>query len=290
MDQILDEKIQNAYNALIFQCVKSLPEKDLLLIEKAFSFAVETLGNSVWNDGEFILNHSISVAKIAVLELGLSSDALISALLHNVYGSRGIEFSFEEVKKLFGTGIANILDGIIKINSLNTGNLAFQSENFRRLLLTLSGDVKVILIKIADQLQDMRTLDKQPVALRERLSIDTWHLYAPLAHRLGLYKVNSELLDLALKFLHPIDYEAILEKLKETAVERASFVSAFVKPIEKKLQSRGFDFEMKAAEAAGGRFGGREVGWGWHRSRRAQSVAAAGQFEEGSRVHDCGQD
>ena len=246
MDQILDEKIQNAYNALIFQCVKSLPEKDLLLIEKAFSFAVETLGNSVWNDGEFILNHSISVAKIAVLELGLSSDALISALLHNVYGSRGIEFSFEEVKKLFGTGIANILDGIIKINSLNTGNLAFQSENFRRLLLTLSGDVKVILIKIADQLQDMRTLDKQPVALRERLSIDTWHLYAPLAHRLGLYKVNSELLDLALKFLHPIDYEAILEKLKETAVERASFVSAFVKPIEKKLQSRGFDFEMKA--------------------------------------------
>jgi len=246
VDQILDEKIQNAYNALIFQCVKSLPEKDLLLIEKAFSFAVETLGNSVWNDGEFILNHSISVAKIAVLELGLSSDALISALLHNVYGSRGIEFSFEEVKKLFGTGIANILDGIIKINSLNTGNLAFQSENFRRLLLTLSGDVKVILIKIADQLQDMRTLDKQPVALRERLSIDTWHLYAPLAHRLGLYKVNSELLDLALKFLHPIDYEAILEKLKETAVERASFVSAFVKPIEKKLQSRGFDFEMKA--------------------------------------------
>jgi len=135
---------------------------------------------------------------------------------------------------------------MIKINSLNTGNLAFQSENFRRLLLALSGDVKVILIKIADQLQDMRTLNSQPALIRERLSIDTWHLYAPLAHRLGLYKVNTELLDLALKFIHPSDYESIVEKLKETAVERASFVSAFVLPIEKKLKSRGFNFEMKA--------------------------------------------
>ncbi len=246
MDQILDEKINHAYQALIFQCKKNLPESDLPLIDKAFHFAGETLGNATWNQGEFILNHSILVAKIAVLELGLSTDSLIAALLHNVYGNRGIKFSIEEVRKNFGSNVATILDGWIRINSLNTGNLAFQSENFRRLLLTLSGDVKVILIKLADQLQDMRTLNFQPAELRERLSIDTWHLYAPLAHRLGLYKVNSELLDLALKFIHPKDYESIVEKLKETAVERASFVSAFVLPIEKKLQSRGFDFEMKA--------------------------------------------
>jgi GTP diphosphokinase / guanosine-3',5'-bis(diphosphate) 3'-diphosphatase len=246
VDKLLNEKIQNAYNALIFQCARNFPEQDIPIIDKAFNFAAETIGNSVWNQGEFILNHSISVARISVIELGLSTDALIAALLHNVYGPHGQEFLFDEVKKLFGSGVAVILNGIIKINSLNTGNLAFQSENFRRLLLTLSGDVKVILIKIADQLQDMRTLDKQPVGLQQRLAVDTWHLYAPLAHRLGLYKVNSELLDLALKYLHPEDYEAIVEKLKETAVERASFVSAFVMPIEKKLQSRGFDFEMKA--------------------------------------------
>ena len=246
MDQLLDEKIKNSYHALIFQCTKSLPVGDLPMIDKAFNFAAQILGNSVWNEGEFILNHSISVAKIAVLELGLSTDSLISALLHNVYGSRGIQFSVEDVKNQFGANVAVILDGMIKINSLNTGNLAFQSENFRRLLLALSGDVKVILIKIADQLQDMRTLNSQPAEIRERLSIDTWHLYAPLAHRLGLYKVNSELLDLALKFLHSSDYEFIVEKLKETAVERASFVSAFVLPIEKKLKSRGFNFEMKA--------------------------------------------
>ena len=246
MDQILDEKIKNSYQALIFQCTKNLPVNDLPLVDKAFKFAAQILGNAVWNEGELILNHSISVAKIAVLELGLSTDSLISALLHNVYGSRGIEFSIEKVKQEFGANVSVILDGMIKINALNTGNLAFQSENFRRLLLTLSGDVKVILIKIADQLQDMRTLNNQPAAIRERLSVVTWHLYAPLAHRLGLYKVNSELLDLALKYLHPQDYEMIVEKLKETAVERASFVSAFVMPIEKKLKSRGFDFEMKA--------------------------------------------
>jgi len=246
VDQLLDEKIKNSYHALIFQCTKSLPVGDLPMIDKAFNFAAQILGNSVWNEGEFILNHSIAVAKIAVLELGLSTDSLISALLHNVFGSNGIEFSIEDIKSRFGVNVAVILDGMIKINSLNTGNLAFQSENFRRLLLALSGDVKVILIKIADQLQDMRTLNSQPALIRERLSIDTWHLYAPLAHRLGLYKVNTELLDLALKFIHPSDYESIVEKLKETAVERASFVSAFVLPIEKKLKSRGFNFEMKA--------------------------------------------
>ncbi len=246
MDQILDKKIQNAYNALIFQCTKNLPEGDLPLVENAFDFAAKTIGNSTWENGEFILSHSISVAKIAVIELGLSTDALISSLLHNVYEHKGVVFTTEEVKKQFGANVADILDGIIKINSLNTENLAFQSENFRRLMLALSGDVKVILIKIADQMQDMRTMDKLPVEVQNRYSIDTWHLYAPLAHRLGLYKVNSELLDLALKYLHPEDYMAIVEKLKETSVERASFVSAFVTPIEQKLHSRGFDFEMKA--------------------------------------------
>ncbi len=246
MDRILNEKIQNAYNALIFQCSKNLPGHDLPVIDKAFNFAAESIGNSMWRDGEYILNHSIAVAKIAVVELGLSTDALIATLLHNVYGPKKLEFSFEEVEKQFGLNVAELLDGILKINALNTENLAYQSENFRRLLLALSGDVKVILIKIADQIQDMRTLDKLPPNLQQRHSIDTWHLYAPLAHRLGLYKVNSELLDLALKYLHPEDYTSIVEQLKETAVERASFVSEFVTPIEKKLKSRGFDFEMKA--------------------------------------------
>jgi GTP pyrophosphokinase len=211
-------------------------------MDQAFS----TLGESRWENGEYILLHSISVARIAVIELGLSTDSLIACLLHNIFDNPDHPFLPAEIKKDYRVGVAEILEGILKINSLNTENIAVQSENFRRLMMALSGDVRVILIKIADQLQDMRTLDKLPETMQQHISVDSWHLYAPLAHRLGLYKINSELLDLSLKYLHPAEYKHIVEKLRETTVERANFVSAFVKPIEKKLKSRGFDFEMKA--------------------------------------------
>lgn len=244
--EAVNEKIVSEYNKLIENCPPHILANDLSVIEKAFSFACENIGNATWEKGEYILTHSISVAKIAVLELGLTSDALISALLHNVYRPGGLVFSSEEISKLFGSSVSEILEGIIKINSLNTENLIFHSENFRRLLLTLSGDVRVILIKIADQLQDMRMINNLEADNQKKLATETWHLYAPLAHRLGLYKVNSELLDLSLKYLHPSEFNAIVEKLEETAVERANFVSVFVKPIEKKLKDRGFDFDIKA--------------------------------------------
>lgn len=246
MEKQINDKIELAYRQLISDCAKIIPEKDLPVIEKAMALAVDQIGDLTWENGELILLHSISVARISVVELGLSTDSLISSLLHNVFGKSGKPFIFDEVHNNFGIGVAEILDGILKINSLNTENLALHSENFRRLMMALSGDVRVILIKIADQLQDMRNLDSLPADLQQRYSIDTWHLYAPLAHRLGLYKINSELLDLALKYLHSDDYNYIVEKLKETDIERANFVSVFVKPIEKKLQNRGFDFEMKA--------------------------------------------
>jgi GTP diphosphokinase / guanosine-3',5'-bis(diphosphate) 3'-diphosphatase len=246
VETIINEKIQNEFKVLIDLCPKSMISNDLPVIEKAFYFACENIGNIIWEKGEFILVHSISVAKIAVLELGLSTDSLIAALLHNVFRPDGILFSVEDVRKQFGASVSEILDGIIKINALNTENLIFQSENFRRLMLTLSGDVRVILIKIADQLQDMRMLGIVTPEIQRRLSTETWHLYAPLAHRLGLYKVNSELLDLSLKYLHPEEFSFIVKKLEETAIERADFVSSFVKPIEKKLHNLGFDFEIKA--------------------------------------------
>jgi GTP pyrophosphokinase len=227
-------------------CRVQIPDTDLQLVQLAMNHALLILGDNKWENGELILLHSISVGRIAVLELGLSTDSLIACLLHNVFDKTNHPFSSAEVKKEYRQGVAEILDGIIKINSLNTENIAIQSENFRRLMMALSGDVRVILIKIADQLQDMRHLDGLPATLQQRISIDSWHLYAPLAHRLGLYKINSELLDLSLKYLHPEDYRHIVDKLQETTVERANFVSAFVKPIEKKLKSRGFDFEMKA--------------------------------------------
>jgi guanosine-3',5'-bis(diphosphate) 3'-pyrophosphohydrolase len=239
-------RIKGSYNALMTECKPHLPQGDLPMVGKAFEHALSVLGDSAWENGELILQHSISVGRIAVLELGLSTDSLVACLLHNLFDKSHQLFSTVEIKKEYRTGVAEILDGIIKINALNTENIALQSENFRRLMLALSGDVRVILIKIADQLQDMRNLGSIPVELQQRISIDSWHLYAPLAHRLGLYKINSELLDLSLKYLHAADYRHIVEKLQETTTERANFVSAFVKPIEKKLKSRGFDFEMKA--------------------------------------------
>ncbi|MCE1199287.1 MAG: RelA/SpoT family protein [Marinilabiliales bacterium] len=223
-----------------------VPEEDYPLLNKAMGHALNRVGDQKWENGEYILQHSISVGKIAVMELGLSTDALIVCLLHNVYDRKDQEIPVLEIRKEYKPGVAEMLEGIHKINSLNTENIALQSENFRRLMLALSGDVRVILIKIADQLQDMRHLNQLPADLQQRYAIDSWHLYAPLAHRLGLYKVNSELLDLSLKYLHPDDYNYIIGKLQETTLERARFVSAFVKPIEVKLQNRGFDFEMKA--------------------------------------------
>jgi len=244
--EAVNENIIREYEKLIENCLPHILSNDRSLIEKAFAFACENIGNVTWEKGEYILVHSISVAKITVLELGLSTDALISSLLHNVYRPGGLTFSAEDITKLFGPGVAEILEGIIKINSLNTDHLIFHSENFRRLLLALSGDVRVILIKIADQLQDMRMLGDSIPEIQNKFATETWHLYAPLAHRLGLYKVNSELMDLSLKYLHPSEFKSIVEKLEETAVERANFVSVFVKPIEKKLRDRGYDFEIKA--------------------------------------------
>jgi GTP pyrophosphokinase len=240
------DTILGSFKALMNDCRIQIPEADLPMVQNAMDQAVRALGESKWGNGEFILQHSISVGRIAVLELGLSTDSLVSCLLHNVFEKPENSFSASEIKREYRAGVAEILEGIIKINSLNTENIAIHSENFRRLMMALSGDVRVILIKIADQLQDMRTLDHLPVPIQQRISIDSWHLYAPLAHRLGLYKINSELQDLSLKYLHPEEYRHIVEKLQETTVERANFVSAFVKPIEKKLKSRGFDFEMKA--------------------------------------------
>ena len=240
------ESIKESFKTLVAECRVQIPEKDFPLIQNAMDHAISALGDRQWENGEFILHHSISVARIAVLELGLSTDSLIACLLHNVFDKTDHPFSSDEIKKAYRVGVAEILDGIIKINSLNTENIALQSENFRRLMMALSGDVRVIMIKIADQLQDMRNLDSLPGTLQQHISIDSWHLYAPLAHRLGLYKINSELLDLSLKYLHPEDYRHIVDKLQETTLERANFVSAFVKPIEKKLKNRGFDFEMKA--------------------------------------------
>lgn len=224
-------------------CKNSLPEKDLLKIREAFNLLVDVFGDRKKKSGEFVLRHSISVARIVVEEIGLGVDTIIAAILHNIFYH---DHSALEIEARFGKSVTSILEGMAKINSMGTDTVEIHSENYRGLMLALAGDVRVILLKIADRLEVMRKLDFDDVPFRTKVSIETSFLYAPLAHRLGLYYINSELLDLCLKYQHPDAYEAVACRLKETDHERANFVAEFVKPIAEELNARGFSFDMKA--------------------------------------------
>jgi GTP pyrophosphokinase len=220
---------------------------DLKKVEDAARTAYEILGDTSWETGGPIIFHSLSVAKIVAIEIGLGTDPVIAALLHNVFESTHEKDDLiSKLPQLFGEQVMQLLDGLFKINSIDTVTISVHSENFRRLLLALSGDFRVVLIKIADRLQDMRHLDNLPSELQEKYASESSFLYAPLAHRMGIYNIKTELEDASLKYLRPDEYSAIVKKLEETVEERKNFVSAFVKPIELKLKSKGFKFEMKA--------------------------------------------
>jgi len=245
--EIKEYEVKDSIESLIADCKPHLSMDDIDRIIKAFNLAYERIGGLKWVDGEKILNHSIEVARIAFKEIGLGAESVISALLHNLKDPSLPEGTLpKNLEKDFGVTVIDIMEGLTKINAINTENIALHSENFRRLLLALSGDVRVILLKIADQLRDMRALEKRTMEEQLRIARETNYLYAPIAHRLGLYAVKTELEDIALKYLHPEDYNYIVKKLEETDVQRHNFVAKFVKPIEEKLRQRGFDFEMKA--------------------------------------------
>lgn len=224
-------------------CKTNIPETDLPKIQEAYAFICDVLGESCWDSGENKVVHSIEVAKIIVHEIGLGIDSVMAALLHNVYYQGNFP---KEIETRFGKQVSSILDGMTKINAMGTDTVELHSENYRKLMLALAGDVRVILVKIADRLQVMRHLEFQEEAVRVKIAVETSYLYAPLAHRLGLYYINSELLDLCLKIQNPEAYHAVAIRLKETDRGRANFVAEFVKPIEEKLNARGFSFDMKA--------------------------------------------
>ena len=216
-------------------------------IERAFQFARYIIGEKQFKTGEKILEHSLEVATIIAQEIGLGPDSIITGILNNVlYPELSEKAKQEEIEKEFGPVVFSILNGMSKINALGTETVDLHSENYRKLLLALAGDVRVIIVKIADRLQVMRHLEFYDPESQKRLVTETSHLYAPLAHRLGLYTINSELMDLCLKYEKPEAYNYVVQRLKETEVERANFVAEFVKPIEAKLKKRGFDFSMKA--------------------------------------------
>ena len=241
------EKYQKSLQELLALCEQTSVTIDLKKVENAAGMAFDILGNSSWETGDPIIFHSIEVAKVVVRDIGIATDSIVAALLHNVFESTtDKDYLIDEIPARFGEHVSALLDGLFKINSIDTVTISVHSENFRRLLLALSGDLRVILIKIADRLVDMKNLEGLPKELQNKYAQESSYLYAPLAHRLGIYNVKTELEDLSLKYLRPDDYNKIVKKLEETTEERQNFVKAFVKPIESKLKSRNIKFEMKA--------------------------------------------
>jgi GTP pyrophosphokinase len=221
------------------------PEKpeDKKLLRKAFDIAVDAHKDMRRRTGEPYVYHPIEVARIVAGEIGLGKTSVICALLHDVV--EDTEYTLGDIEKMFGPTVARIIDGLTKIKGIfDTNPASMQAENFKKMLLTLSDDVRVILIKIADRLHNMRTLDAMPPDKQLKIASETTFLYAPLAHRFGLYAIKTELEDLAMKYTEPEIYTSIFEKLKDTFKERKRFINKFVYPIKKTLSRQQFNYEI----------------------------------------------
>ena len=240
-----DEKLINdAFQTLLDSYLASRHRKKVDLITKAFNFARQAHKGVRRLSGEPYIMHPIAVAQIACQEVGLGSTSICSALLHDVV--EDTDYTVEDIENLFGSKIAQIVDGLTKISGGIFGEQASaQAENFKKLLLTMSDDIRVILIKICDRLHNMRTLESQPANKQYKIAGETLYIYAPLANRLGLYKVKSELENLSFRFEHPDEYATIYKKLQKTQQQREVLFEQFKAPIKEALDKMGIDYEIK---------------------------------------------
>ena len=239
-----DELINGAFQKLLDSYKASRHRKKVDLITKAFNFARQAHKGVRRLSGEPYIMHPIAVAQIACSEIGLGSTSICSALLHDVV--EDTDYSVEDISNIFGPKIAQIVDGLTKISGGIFGEQASaQAENFKKLLLTMSDDIRVILIKIADRLHNMRTLDSQPANKQYKIAGETLYIYAPLAHRLGLYKIKSELENLSFRFEHPEEYTSIQQKLSTTQASRHELFDQFTGPIEDALKQMGIQYTIK---------------------------------------------
>lgn len=236
------KEILNRYKALIKACKRRLEKGDKEIIRKAFEVAVEAHKEMRRKSGEPYIYHPIAVAQICAEEIGLGTTAIVCALLHDTV--EDTDLTLEDVKGMFGDKVAQIIDGLTKISGVFDQTSSIQAENFRKMLLTLSEDVRVILIKLADRLHNMRTLDHMKPDKQMKIASETLYLYAPLAHRLGLNAIKSELEDLGLKYTNPKQYYHIERKLRETENERKKYIKNFIDPLQDILKEQGFKFKM----------------------------------------------
>lgn len=247
MDYVIDleaekSEILKRYRALLRACKPTLQKGDKKMIRQAFDLAVESHKDMRRKSGEPYIYHPIAVAQIAAEEIGLGTTSIVCALLHDVVEDTHI--TLEDIEREFGKKCAKIIDGLTKISGVFDANSSIQAENFRKMLLTLADDVRVILIKLADRLHNMRTMNFMPRDKQLKISSETVYLYAPLAHRLGLYAIKSELEDLSMKYMEPDTYKFIAQKLNEKKAERERFIKEFIEPIKRILAEQGLVAEV----------------------------------------------
>ena len=237
------EEIFAQFNDLIHHTYRKLNDEQLEFIKKAFKIALDAHKDQRRKSGEPYIFHPIAVAKIVANELGLGATSIACALLHDVIEDS--DYTYEDLEKIFSKKVADIVNGLTKISVMNNQNVSVQSENYRKLLLTLSNDFRVILIKIADRLHNMRTLDSMQPDKQKKIAAETVYIYVPLAHRLGFYNIKSELEDLSLKYNFPEIYNEISEKLIVAKEKREQYVQKFIQLVSEKLEEEGLNFKIK---------------------------------------------
>ncbi len=237
------KEILRQYRKLLRAMKPTLKDGDAKIIKKAFNTALEAHKGMRRKSGEPYIYHPLAVAQIAVEEIGLGTTSVVGALLHDVVEDTDTEI--EDIEREFGLKVAKIIDGLTKIAGTFEYGTSQQAENFRKMLLTLSDDVRVILIKLSDRLHNMRTLGSMSRNGQLKIASETMYLYAPLAHRLGLYAIKSELEDLYLKYTDPDTYKSIAQKLKQTKAAREKFINDFITPIDEAIKSEGFECVIK---------------------------------------------
>ena len=246
-DEIATENaaIAKDYKELLKISYRTLSAKDKKLIRKAFEVALDAHSNQRRKSGEAYIFHPIAVAKIVASEIGLDANSIAAALLHDVVEDCA-RYTIDDIQQLFGETVARIVNGLTKISNIKKDlNVSMQAENFRRMLLTLHDDIRVIIIKIADRLHNMQTIHSMREDKQLKIASETLYIYAPLAHKIGLYNIKTELEDLALKYTEPDIYNGILNKLKESKEEQDLYIKDINKILKKALNKEKLKYEIK---------------------------------------------
>lgn len=239
-----NKEIAKRYKDLLKGAYQSFSDADKKEIRKAFDIAVEAHRGQRRKTGEPYIYHPIAVAKIVAYEIGLFTTSIVAALLHDVV--EDTDYTIEDVERLFGENVARIVSGLTKISHLKKDqDASVQAENFRKMLLTLNDDVRVILIKIADRLHNMQTMDAMPIDKQVKIASETLYIYAPLAHRLGLYNIKTDLENLGLKYTEPEVYNDVAEKITESKEEQDKYIESFSDIIKSSLDKEGFKYLIK---------------------------------------------